>query len=182
MISEELRVLKIISQRLEEAGIPYMLTGSTAMNYYATPRMTRDLDLVIELKASDIQNLVHEFHKDFYIDPDAITEALEHQSMFNIIHNEWVIKVDFILRKQSPYHQLEFERRKKVKIKDFEFWIVSAEDLILSKLNWAKESMSDFQLRDVQNLLQGIEKIDLDYIKKWVINLKLEVLYQKVRQ
>ena len=45
----ELEVLKIVSERLEAAHIPYMLTGSFAMAYYGQPRMTRDLDLVVAL-------------------------------------------------------------------------------------------------------------------------------------
>lgn len=45
----ELDVLRIVSERLAAAGIRYMLTGSYAMAFYATPRMTRDLDLVVEL-------------------------------------------------------------------------------------------------------------------------------------
>ena len=53
-MNEELKVLEIVTQRLEKAQIPYMITGSIAMNYYATPRMTRDLDLIIKLQKSDI--------------------------------------------------------------------------------------------------------------------------------
>lgn len=45
-MSSELDVLRIVSERLEAAGLAFMLTGSLAMSYYATPRMTRDLDLV----------------------------------------------------------------------------------------------------------------------------------------
>ena len=40
----EIDVLRDVSRKFEQAGIAYMLTGSTAMNYYAEPRMTRDLD------------------------------------------------------------------------------------------------------------------------------------------
>ena len=54
MMNEELKVLEIVTQRLEKAHISYMITGSIAMNYYATPRMTRDLDLIIKLQKSDI--------------------------------------------------------------------------------------------------------------------------------
>jgi hypothetical protein len=52
-LTEELEVLRIVAERLEPAGIPYMLTGSMAANYYAVPRMTRDIDLVVELSLVD---------------------------------------------------------------------------------------------------------------------------------
>ncbi|MBI3018115.1 MAG: nucleotidyltransferase [Deltaproteobacteria bacterium] len=180
-MNTELKVLEIVTQKLEKAGMGYMITGSIAMNYYATPRMTRDLDLVIELNKSDIPKLLSLFQKEFYIDEQMILEALKHEGLFNIIHNDWVIKVDFIIRKTTPYRKLEFSRRKKVKLEGFSFWIVSPEDLIISKLSWAKESMSDFQLRDVQNLLEGVENLDLKYIEKWVKDLALDKPYQKIK-
>jgi hypothetical protein len=64
-----------------------------------------------------------------------------------------VIKVDFIVRKQDEYRRVEFERRQKVAILDFTTCIVSKEDLIISKLWWAKDSHSELQLGDVKNLL-----------------------------
>ncbi|MEI6128308.1 MAG: hypothetical protein WCQ99_17305 [Pseudomonadota bacterium] len=61
-------------------------------------------------------------------------EALQHESMFNLLHLESVIKVDCIIRKSSEYRQVEFNRRTKIKIGDVATYIVSKEDLILSKL------------------------------------------------
>lgn len=103
---EELEVLRIVSERLEAARLPFMLTGSFAMAYYGKPRMTRDLD-----------------------------------------------KVDLIVRKGSEYRQVEFARRQPVQMHGVKSWIVSREDLILSKLVWAKDSGSELQRRDVRSLL-----------------------------
>jgi hypothetical protein len=52
---EELEVLKIVSERLEAAQLPFMLTGSFAMAYYGKPRMTRDLDIVVSLNEDDVR-------------------------------------------------------------------------------------------------------------------------------
>jgi len=57
-MSEELEVLKIVTQRLKEADINYMVSGSIAANYYTIPRMTRDIDIVIELKQGNIDKFV----------------------------------------------------------------------------------------------------------------------------
>jgi hypothetical protein len=54
-VTEELEVLAIVAGRLESEGIPYMVTGSIAASYYAVPRMTRDIDLVVELSAGNIE-------------------------------------------------------------------------------------------------------------------------------
>ena len=52
-MSDELEILKSVTAKLDSARIPYMVTGSMAVNYYATPRMTRDIDLVVELSEED---------------------------------------------------------------------------------------------------------------------------------
>ena len=46
-MTPELKTMRDMVERLESAGIDYMLTGSMALNCYATPRMTRDVDLVV---------------------------------------------------------------------------------------------------------------------------------------
>lgn len=136
-----------------------MVTGSVAMNYYAQPRMTRDIDVVMDLRASDAEKLMKLFSHDYYIDREAVLSAIRQQTLFNLIHHDSVIKVDAIVRKADPYRQEEFTRKRRVTIGDFQTWIVSLEDLILSKLHWAKDSRSELQLRDVRNLL----RLDCDH-------------------
>lgn len=92
-MTEELEVLKTVTGRLEAAGIPYMVTGSFAANYYAVPRMTRDIDLVLELSAGDVDRFCVLFEGDFYVDRDAVRAAIAGRSAFNMIHEAHVIKV-----------------------------------------------------------------------------------------
>jgi hypothetical protein len=151
----EIDVMRDVSARLEQACIAYMLTGSLAMNFYAQPRMTRAIDLVIEMDTTRSTNFLHAFTSDYYVSKEAVLNSIVHQSLFNLIHNESVIKVDCILRKSTEYRIFEFKRRRQVTIEDFTTWIVSKEDLIISKLDWAKDSLSELQLRDVKNLIQS---------------------------
>ncbi|HLG22811.1 MAG TPA: hypothetical protein VI382_08340, partial [Candidatus Manganitrophaceae bacterium] len=113
MLNEQ-EVLKIVAKRLASAGVPYMITGSVAMNFYATPRMTRDIDIVIRTQEDDIEKLYKLFANDFYVDIDSIKEALYRRRMFNVIHMEGIVKVDFIIRKETEYRQVEFQRRRRV--------------------------------------------------------------------
>ena len=181
-MAEELEVLKMVSQRLEKAGIPYMITGSVASNFYAVPRMTRDVDIVIQIKKEDAGRMTEIFKQDFYVDRDSIEEAVEKRGMFNIIHNQYVFKVDFIIRKDSPYRELEFQRRRKTEVEGVPMWVVTPEDLILSKLFWAKDSLSELQLGDVRNLLEAPGGLDQRYLEKWVRELGLEEVYAKVKK
>ena len=59
---------------------------------------------------------------------------------------------------------------------------VSPEDLILSKLDWAKESRSQMQLDDVRNLLRSVQGLDTEYLNRWADRLGLTTLYQEVCQ
>lgn len=102
-MQNELDIVRDVSQRLDGAGLAFMLTGSMAMNYYAQPRMTRDIDLVVALAARDIDTVVRLFHPDYYVSREAVTDSIAHESLFNLIHQESVIKVDCIIRKASPY-------------------------------------------------------------------------------
>src|SRR6266404_2669325 len=170
----EIDIVRDISRRFEQAGIPYMLTGSMAMNYYAQPRMTRDIDVVIAMGPEDVDRVAALFRPDYYASEENIRESLIHESIFNLIHHESVIKVDCIIRKKSEYRQVEFERRQMISIRDFTTVIVSKEDLIISKLFWARDSHSELQLGDVRNLLATA--YDDAYLKRWTHELGLHTL------
>ncbi len=178
-MQNELDIVRDVSQRLDAAKIAYMLTGSMAMNYYAQPRMTRDIDVVVALRPADAERMVKLFDSDYYVSSEAVNSSIAHQSMFNLIHNESIIKVDCIVRKQNEYRLNEFDRRQRIKIQDFETWIVSKEDLILSKLFWAKDSHSEQQLNDVKNLVNT--GCDCAYIERWTTELGLAKLWEEVK-
>lgn len=180
-VDDYLKVLLLVGSRLEQARIPYMLSGSTAMNFYARPRMTRDLDLVVELRAADVERLVRLFQEDFSIDEQEIREALAHQSLFNLIHYDTVVKVDCIIRKQAAYRQEEFKRKRALEVEGHRVWVVSPEDLILSKLHWARESLSELQLGDVRNLLEALPALDWVYLEHWARELGIHPLLERVK-
>lgn len=173
----ELDIVRDVSRRLEDAGIAYMLTGSMAMNYYAQPRMTRDIDIVVALTSSDADKIVDLFRPDYYVSSKAVCDSIAATSIFNLIHEESVIKVDCIVRKNTPYRLAEFQRRQRIRITDFSTWIASKEDLIISKLEWARDSESEQQMRDVKNV--ATTGYDAGYMERWTTELKLDKLWQQ---
>mgnify|MGYP001004884259 CR=1 FL=1 len=178
----EIQILKLVITKLEELNIPYMLSGSLAGSFYAQPRMTRDIDIVIELAAEQIAKITEIFSGDFYIDEDDVNEAVRLQSMFNIIHYQAVVKIDFIIRKDSLYRKLEFERRIRKIIAGFALWVVSPEDLIISKIFWARDSKSELQLNDVSSIMKyQAKKLDWEYIEYWVKELGSGQLWEEIK-
>jgi len=176
-VFSELDVLIDVVNKLQDIQIDYMLTGSLSMNYYAEPRMTRDIDFVIEMVKKDINKMIDRFSKDYYISENAVCEALDNNSSFNIIHNAAVIKVDFLIRKNSEYRKIEFNRKKKFSLEGIDINIVSKEDLIISKLFWAKESKSEQQKNDIFNLLNT--EYDKEYLLKWLRKLELITFFKE---
>ena len=178
-MDEQLEFIKQIASRLDSAGIPYMLTGSIALAIYSTPRMTRDIDLIVEIGSMEVDRILRLFKDDCYIDAQAVRQAIREQGMFNIIHNDWQIKADFIIRKNETYREEEFSRKRKISIEGMEISVVAPEDLILSKLVWAKESQSTLQLRDVRQMLLDVPALDWNYLRSWALTLGINEQLQE---
>jgi hypothetical protein len=95
--------------------------------------------------------------------------------MFNVIDTKSGWKVDLIVRKSRPFSVEEFNRRETVSFQGQEISILSAEDAILSKLEWEKKGESERQLRDAESVavLQW-ENLDVGYLEKWAAELSVE--------
>lgn len=180
-MDEQLDFVKEIARRLDEAGISYMLTGSMAMAMYVTPRMTRDIDVVVELSSRDVGRFTRQFAEDCYVDVESVNEAISRVDMFNVIHERWLLKADFIIRKVDTYHETEFTRRNRIYIGGVQVSIVAPEDLILSKLLWSKDSGSALQQDDVIQLVQAIETLDWQYMERWASALNIGDELRRVR-
>jgi hypothetical protein len=178
-VPTELDVLRIVSERLAAGGWPFMLTGSFAMAHYATPRMTRDLDLVVELQGRDVERLVAAFSDAFYIDGDDARTAVATERLFNLMHYGSGIKVDLIVRKSEEFRRVEFGRRLPISLGGVPTWIASREDLILSKLVWARDAGSELQRRDVVALLAA-PGLDETHLRHWAPRLGVSNLLEEL--
>lgn len=96
---------------------------------------------------------------------------MQTDAMFNVIHNDWIIKADFVAKKSEPYRIAEFERRLGIEIEGKPVMFVAPEDLILSKLCWSRESGSELQERDVSDLLDAVDGLDLNCLNRWASEL-----------
>jgi hypothetical protein len=176
-MQSQVDIVRDISERLDAADIGYMLTGSMALNCYALPCVPRNLDFVIALRPQDAEVMVRLFSPDYDISREAVDRAIAQQSFFNFSHRKNRIKVNGIICQQIKYRLTEFNRRQRVKLENSKTWIVSKEDLIISKLHWARKSLSERHLRDVTNLAAtGCDSI---YIERWARALGIFMLWQE---
>ncbi len=168
-------VLGRVVHALDAADVPYMLTGSIASAFYGAPRATQDIDVVIAPDRASLNRLLELFPQgQYYASREAAMEAFDRRDLFNIVDMETSWKIDFILRKDRPFSRAEFERRMLVDALGLRLYVASAEDVLLSKLEWAKSGESERQLRDVAGIIrtQG-EDLDLPYVETWVGTLEL---------
>jgi len=170
-----------VSERLERCGIAHMLSGSFALTLYAEPRMTRDVDVVVDLGSFQVPKLVAALEPDFYVDAVVVREAVRARDMFNVVHEATGWKVDFIVAKEDPYRQLELSRRVVITLGGAQVPVVSREDLILSKLWWRKDSRSEQQLRDVRSLVTSSPSLDWTYLQRWAEHLGVKADLQELR-
>jgi len=177
-MTDQLDLLKLVARRLEGAEIRYMLTGSLALSYYSEPRFTRDVDLVVQIRPEHVDRIASLFADDFYADTDAIRSAVARRGMVNLIHNGTLTKVDLIVQKATPFHAEELHRRRSVIIEETPVWIVSPEDLVISKLLWLRQGGSDVHRRDVVALLTSMDSLDHRYIETNVHELGLADLWK----
>lgn len=168
---------------LDTVAIPYMLTGSIATSYHGHPRATHDADVVIDPTPAQLDLLLrHLAVEGFYVDISGAQEALRLRRQFNVIETHHACKIDLIIRRDRPFSHEEFRRRQRV---DLTFGrglaIVTPEDAILSKLEWARRSGdSERQLRDAAGVLELNPSIDREYIERWAAELGISDLWSRI--
>jgi hypothetical protein len=186
MQSEATRITLLVTQTLEENGIPYAVGGSFASSLHGVMRSTLDVDIVADMKLEHIPSLVATLSKEFYADDEMMRDAIEHRSSFNLIHYETAFKVDIFIQKSRAFDQMQLKRRRTSIITtdpEESIYIMSPEDTILAKLEWYRMGgeVSERQWRDILGILKTrAGDLDLDYLRKWAIELKVSDLLEQV--
>ncbi|MCU1228705.1 MAG: hypothetical protein JWO97_1589 [Acidobacteria bacterium] len=176
-------LLRRIVGALVSAGVPYMLTGSYASSLHSIPRATRDIDIVIFPNREQLTGLIERLPADSYhADLTEALEALRVRGQFNVIDYASGWKVDFIIPPFDEFNLEEFDRRTATNLDGLELTVVSAEDIIVAKLLWAKAGQSDRQIEDAAGVLRSqAATLNLPYIERWVRKLDLQEQWQAAR-
>lgn len=172
-----------VMDKINNLGFPYMITGGIATLFYGKPRITHDIDVIVAISQNFIPKIIETFKEDFYVSEEGIRDAIFNKTMFNIIHPDTGIKVDFWLLKDSEYDRVMFQRRLKKEIFGKEVYISTPEDAIIEKLHWHKESDIDKHFDDALGILQvQHENLDFDYIEQWAEKLEISDIWEKLKK
>lgn len=171
-----------ILQDIEKNGIPYMVVGSMASTVYGEPRMTHDMDLVIQISARDASKLEAIFSSEkFYCPPlEILRSEIVHHGQFNLIHHESGLKIDIMICKQTEHAISEFNRRCKVAFwNGNEVYLASPEDIIIKKLDFFRQGGSEKHLKDIRGILAETP-IDSTYLDHWILKLGLKQEWEQI--
>lgn len=173
-------ILQTVGRALDAAGIPFMLTGSFASAYHGAGRATMDVDFVIDPTFAQLRALIAGFPAStWYASIEAAFEAREQESQFNLIDLETGWKVDLIIRKSRPFSRVEFDRRAVIEFEGVRLAVATVEDVILTKLEWARLGGSARQLEDVAALLRiRAEDLDRPYLDRWIDELGIATQWE----
>ncbi|OGV74354.1 MAG: hypothetical protein A3K19_27355 [Lentisphaerae bacterium RIFOXYB12_FULL_65_16] len=170
---------------LDRAGVPYMVTGSVGAMLYGEPRMTNDMDVVIDPDPRQVSVLARAFEgDDFYFPPlDTVFEEIRCRGQFNILHVGSGSKVDLIVRKDTEFARTEFGRRQVVPFSArVDSSSATPEDIILAKLIYYRMGSSQKHIDDIRGILAvSAEVLDLAYLNAWVDRLDLRQVWHMVQ-
>ena len=174
MLSQK-EFLTNVVEKLQQAGIDYVICGSMAGTFYGVERSTQDADIIINPNEEQLGKFLNLLGDAYYVDNVTALDALKRRTMFNIIEVENAWKADLIIKKQTDFSTEEFHRKRKEHLLGKDLYILSPEDSVLSKLIWAKQSRSEIQYRDVMTILEARARLlDMKYLNKWAKVLNVE--------
>lgn len=165
--------------RLERMGLRWYLTGSWALAAYAEPRMTRDIDIVLDAAPTDYEGRLRpSFESDFLVN-DPID--LGGRWMVGLIHKLELVRVDLMFGRTDAWARSAMERRERLEHPALgTIWVTSVEDLVVAKLEWS-QGTSELQLRDVRSIIRLVDVLDWPYLERYAALLGIRDRLETVR-
>ncbi len=183
---EILAALGSVADVLDRLGVPYEIGGSLASSAHGIARATLDVDLVADLRPEHAAPFVEALQQAYYVDRGRVDDAIARRRSFNLIHLATMLKIDVFARGRRRYDAARASRAREDSLEDRpgarRFWITSAEDIVLAKLEWfrAGGGVSERQWGDATGVIkaQG-SALDRDYLRRWAAELGVGDLLER---
>jgi hypothetical protein len=183
----EHNLFTIFTSRLNRLGIRYMVTGAVAGIIYGEPRLTHDIDLVMELGIENSEKIAEAFpSEEFYCPPVEIIKLEVMRPLrghFNIIHHETGFKADIYLLGEDELHHWAMSNRREIDSQGETIWFAPPEYVILRKLEYYREGKSEKHLRDIAGMIEiSSDQIDFKELQDKIGVYALEEEWQKAQK
>ena len=139
-----IETLSTVAEALELEGVQYAIAGSIASSFHGEPHTSVDVDLIVVASVEQARRIARQLSPRFYAPDDMLADAAQKRSFVNVVDNRSSLKVDISFIERGGYLARTLDRRIKACIGSAvpEFWFVTAEDVILMKLLWRKDTHS----------------------------------------
>ncbi|MDQ1266523.1 MAG: hypothetical protein QG635_1675, partial [Bacteroidota bacterium] len=178
-MAEKIEFFEVFVSKLNESGIKYALTGSIASMLYGEPRMTNDIDIVVEIFYKDITNIIKAFsHEVYYVPPKVVIEMeikRDSRGSFNIIHKKSGLKADIFPVGNNKLNQWAILNASEILIGDLKIMLAPVEYVIIMKLEYYKEGGSEKHISDIKGILENSgDNIDFKILNGMIIEYHLD--------
>lgn len=141
-----------------------MVVGGQAVLLYGEPRMTRDIDITLDVDVDSLNKVLHALEGSTFrpLPADVVAFAKETR-VLPIQDDHTKIRVDFIFS-FSPYEHIAVERSNPIDIDGVEVRFATAEDVVIHKLVAGRPR----DIEDAQGILLRQKTLDALYVEKWL--------------
>lgn len=148
-------------RRLNALGMPFMLTGSMASNYWGIPRSTHDVDFVVEDAPDRERRIAAAFAPEFSTEEPAISATGGPTCVLRAVDPRSALRIDFWSVRRDGFAREAFSRRQPISLFGEPAWIATAEDTLLYKLHWNR-------VEDAAGIVAvQAENLDRGYLGRW---------------
>ena len=180
---EQTDLLRKTVEILDSLGVPYAVVGSFASGAWGEPRLTQDIDIVVDLNPAQVGPLCEAFpDPEFYVSRPAALEAVAKRDQFNIIHPASGNNIDFMIAGRTAWALAQLRRRVCVAVfPDINVSLAAPDDVILGKLVYYHEGRSEKHLRDIAGILRiSGEAVDREYVARFAVELGVADVWKSV--
>lgn len=175
---------------LERLHIPYMVVGGFAAIFYGEPRLTIDVDIVVDIKENDVGLFVQAFPvPEYYASEEGIRDSIKRCYPFNVIQPATGAKVDLVPLSADSFTRTAFQRRKRMEYdrQGNSASFIAPEDIVVAKLLVYQKTGSDKHLRDARGIvITQWEKLNLESLRHSAreegVLKEFETLFESVRK
>jgi len=179
-----LRTLTPLADAFEFYGIAYHLTGSLATSVYVKTQAVQAMEVVADIKFSQVPALVVQLEKMYDVKEIAMRAAIEHRGSFRLVHHDTLQKIDVALPAYRAYSQVRQERAQRQALEQGSraFYVASPEDTILSLLeryNGGVQRIQRYWEAIVEILALRGSTLDLAYLRLWATSLGVALFLEQ---
>jgi predicted nucleotidyltransferase len=171
--------LLLVIGALDAMGLAYVVVGSYASNSYGIERSTRDADLVVEFADASPSELFRRLRPSIRFDPQMSFETVTMTRRFVASVEGTPFEIELFQLGDDPHDRERFLRRRAIETEGRRMYILTAEDIIVTKLRWAPSKDKD-DVRDVI-AVQG-DAIAWDYVYAWADRHGTRGLLDEIRR